>query len=332
MEQNSWLTLDEVYHVARQAAEACGASTENAAALAASIVAAEGEGIRNVGLGHLPDYCEGMLAGRINGKAAATFEQPTPVMFRLNAHSGLVHPAFDQHYAAFMTAAKTYGIAAFSVSHAFTCGVVGYFVRRLADDGLIAMAASNAGPAKVTVPGGSKPVFGTNPMAFAVPDRAGAAMVIDQSSSATAFVNVRAAHEAGEQLPQGWAVDAEGNPTQDPAAALSGALLAFGGYKGTNVALMVEMLSAGLTGSNWSCDAPAFNAGNEPLDIGFFLIAINPDMVCDNGFADRVDEYLKRYQHEFGGRIPGAGRLQQQPEGVEVPTALLERIRAYSDR
>ncbi|MCV6610280.1 MAG: Ldh family oxidoreductase, partial [Amphritea sp.] len=247
MEQNYWLTLDEVHGLSREAAEACGASPENACALAASIAAAEAEGNRNVGLAHLPDYCDGMLAGRINADAVATFEQSSPVLFRLNAHSGLVHPAFDQHYDTFLTAARTYGIAAFSVSNAFTCGVVGYFVRRLADDGLIALAASNAGPAKVTVPGACKPVFGTNLMAFAVPGNSGAAMVIDQSSSATAFVNVRAASEAGEQLPQGWAVDAEGKPTQDPDAALEGALLAFGGYKGTNIALMVEMLSAGLT-------------------------------------------------------------------------------------
>ncbi|TIW17972.1 MAG: Ldh family oxidoreductase, partial [Mesorhizobium sp.] len=100
------------------------------------------------------------------------------------------------------------------------------------------------------------PVYCTNPMSFAAPAADGSPLVIDQSSSATAFVNIRKAAEDGRKIPEGWALDASGNPTTDPAAAMKGAMLAFGGQRGANIALMVEVLAAGLSGANWSLDAP----------------------------------------------------------------------------
>lgn len=336
MKQDVFLKLEEIRKMAQQTAEACGANPENAASLAASIEAAEAEGLRNVGLNHLPDYCEALRAGRIDGRATASVETPTPMVFRVDAHSGLAHSAFDSCYQDLVAAAKLLGVTIFSLRNGYTCGALGYFVSRLARDGLVALAAANAGPAVVVVPGGKKPVFSTNPMAFAVPGPLGPAMVIDQSSSATALVNVRAAGECGEQLPEGWAVDAQGLPTTDPNAALSGALISFGGYKGSNIAMLVEMLSAGLTGANWSCDAPSFIEGNRCPDVGLFIIAINPGTVFGDEFETRVADYLERYTADFAGRIPGNKRskaMQQAQQGVQqgvqVPAELIDRINRY---
>ncbi len=98
--------------------------------------------------------------------------------------------------------------------------------------------------------GGRRPVFCTNPIAFAAPLPEGGALVFDQSTAASSLVGIRQAASDGRPIPEGWALDSSGNPTTDPQAALSGTLLAFGGRRGANIALMVELLAAGLTGAN----------------------------------------------------------------------------------
>ena len=157
-------------------------------------------------------------------------------------------------------AAQRFGLALFTQKNAYTCGALGYFAGRLAGKGLAALAATN-GPALLAGSGSTKPVYCTNPMAFAAPVAGGPPLLIDQSSSATAFVNIRAAAKAGKPIPDGWALDAEGRPTTDARQAVKGALLAFGGERGANIALMVEVLAAGISGANWSLDAPPFARG-----------------------------------------------------------------------
>ena len=147
----------------------------------------------------------------------------------------------------FAARAETFGIALFAQKGSYTTGELGYYPRRLAEAGLVALAATS-GPALMTVAGAKTPVYCTNPIAFAAPLDEGPPLIIDQASSATAFVELRRYAERGEALPPGWAVDADGQPTTDPQAALRGALLAFGGARGANIALMVEVLAAGIIG------------------------------------------------------------------------------------
>ncbi|OMH36256.1 Ldh family oxidoreductase [Motiliproteus sp. MSK22-1] len=331
---DTFLTLDDIRDLACSAAKASGANIDNANALAASIEAAEAQGLTNVGLAHLPDYCDGLRSGCIDGNAAPTVVKPTPMVFQIDAHSGLAHSGFDKVYDDLVLTAKQFGVAVFSQKNGYTCGALGYFVDRLARAGLVAQASANAGPPSIVVPGGNKPVFGTNPLAFAVPGLNGAALLIDQSSSASALVNIRAAAQSGEQLPQGWAVDLQGQPTTDPNAALQGALLAMGGgYKGTNIALLVEILSAGLTGANWSCDAPSFIGETQCPDVGLFIIVIDPAIVFGDGFEARISKYMSRFVHDYGGRIPGSQRssaLEGNKEGVWVTAELINRIKNYT--
>ena len=132
----------------------------------------------------------------------------------------------------------------------------------------------------MTVAGARKPVYCTNPIAFAAPLDEGPPLLIDQASSATAFVQLRHYAERGETLPAGWAVDGDGQPTTDPHAALRGALLAFGGVRGANIALMVEVMAAGLAGANWALDAPSFTSGDRSPGAGLLVIAITPALLA----------------------------------------------------
>jgi (2R)-3-sulfolactate dehydrogenase (NADP+) len=188
------------------------------------------------------------------------------------------------------------------------------------------MAAANA-HAMMAVAPGAKAVYATNPLAFGVPLQSGMnPLVIDQASSATAFVNIALAAKEKRALPEGWAIDVAGLPTTDPGDAILGALLPFGGYKGGNIALMVEMLSAGLSGAAWSLDAGNFQSGSDRPDIGLSVIAISP--AATETFAERATEQCNRLT-ENGVFVPG---IAQSPDFngstiINVDNELLEMIR-----
>ncbi len=173
----------------------------------------------------------------------------------------------------------------------------------------------------MTVPGARTPVYCTNPIAFAAPLDEGPPLLIDQASSATAFVELRRYADRGESLPPGWAVDADGQPTTDPRAAMRGALLAFGGARGANIALMVEVMAAGLGGANWALDAPSFLTGDRSPGAGLTVIAIAPALLAPD-FPQRLRLQLDRLA-ALGVHIPG--RRDAVAE-IELPDALLAEI------
>jgi (2R)-3-sulfolactate dehydrogenase (NADP+) len=205
--------------------------------------------------------------------------------------------------------ARRYGLAAFAQQGAFTCGPLGWFTERLADAGLVALATA-VSPAVLAAGPGTGRVFGTNPMAYSVPRQGRAPLTVDQASSSTAFVSVRDAATRGAPLPEGWAVDADGDPTTDPEAALAGALLPFGGYKGANIALLVELLSS-MAGGNWSMDAPSWNSGSRSPSVGMFVLAIDHRAVdhdvAGRGFPARAESHLERLAGS-GVHLPGDRR------------------------
>ena len=211
-----------------------------------------------------------------------------------------------------------------ALRNSYTTGELGYYARRLAAVGLVSLAVTN-GPPLMAPPGVSQAVYCTNPIAFAAPGEGRPALVIDQSSSATAFVKIREAAARGETLPEGWAIDADA-PTTDPMRALAGALLTFGGARGANIALMVEVLAAGLTGANWSLDAPDFMHGDRSPGVGLLVIAAAPRLF-DANFAARLEAHLQRLE-SLGVYVPG--RSSAAIEEFVLPAALIERIEAFA--
>lgn len=329
MEDGVVISIGVLETLCRDAAMAAGASPDAAVSLARATLAAEAEGNRAVGLAHLPFYLDALRDGRIDGRAEPTIDRPLPAVIHVDAHGGTAHLGYDRAHDRLVQAARSCGIALFAQKNAYTCGSLGTFVRRLAEEGLVALAATN-GPALMTVPGGRIPVYCTNPLAFAAPMADGDVLLVDQASSQTAYVKVREAAERGEALPVGWAIDPDGRPTTDPDAALKGALLTFGGSRGANVALMVEVLSAGLTGANWSLDAPSIIAGDRSPGTGLLVVAIEP-AAFGPGFGDRLADHARRLEAE-GVHIPGrakAAALRRARNGeIDVDPGLLNRIRS----
>lgn len=328
------LSLEEARTFCVAAALGAGASEETARAIAAAAVAAEADGQPSVGLAHHVDYLGAIEAGRIDGKAEPAISRPALAIYLSDAQGGAAHTGFDRVFDDIAKAARLFGVTIFAQRNAYTCGALGYFTGRLAEAGLVALAATN-GPAYVAGSGSTRPVYCTNPISLAAPAADGPPLVIDQSCSATAFVNIREAAQAGEAIPEGWALDAQGNPTTDAGEAMKGALLAFGGARGANIALMVEVLAAGVTGANWSLDAPSFSAGNQSPGAGLFVVALDPKLF-DPGFEPRMRAQLDRLSKDFGVHIPGAAkaaaRARSEVHGIVVPAALHARIAEFAAR
>lgn len=322
------LSLDEALALCVKAAKAAGAREETARAIALAAVDAEAEGQPNVGLSHFIDYIDSLEAGRIDGQAQPVISKAAPAIFLSDARGGAAHTGFDQAFDDLVATARLLGLALFSQRNAYTAGSLGYYGTRLAEHGLASIAATN-GPALITGAGATRPIYCTNPLAFVAPVAGGPPLVIDQSSSATAFVSVRQAAAEGRELPEGWALDSEGRPTTDPAAAMRGALLTFGGSRGANIALMVDVLAAGVSGAKWSIDAGSISEGSDSPGSGLFVLALAPELI-DPDFSARMAAQIERLRQEYGVHIPGLrkaeARARAAAEGITVPRGVYERI------
>lgn len=329
------MTFDEIVALGETALKASSVSAENAAPVAHSIAAAERDGQKIVGLSYLPVYCDHAACGKVDGHAVPRLDARTPVAISVDAATGFAHPAIALGLPVLAKAALESGIAALGVGNSYACGSLGYFVETLAEYGLVAIMTANAS-STVAAFGGKSPFFGTNPIAFAAPRAHYAPLVIDQSSSAVAFVAVVDAMKRGVSIPDGWAIDRKGNPTNDPSAALEGSLLPLAGYKGFGFGLMVDILSAGLTGSNWSFEASSFgDTQGGPPRTGQFIIAISPEKFGGSNFTDRLETMFQALLDTPTVRLPGDRRLAERThhdERIRVSKSAVETVQDYATR
>lgn len=332
------LSLTQVDDLARRALSNCGAHGHQLDLAVESVVDAECDGIRTVGLGYLPLYCGHLQVGKIKTQAAPSHQQIAPSAIRSNADSGFAHAAFQEAEQDFCQLAKTQGIAALSIVDSYSAGVVGWFVSRMAQAGLIGIGFANSPSAVAPAPGAS-PFFGTNPMAFALPRAGHGPIVADMATSQVALVTIKKAAAEGKPIPLGWGYDKEGRDTTDASAVINGGALApAGGYKGMLLGLLVDVLGGVLSGPNCSFSAPVFknNEGGEPR-VGQFFIAIAPGDITpggNNAYGDRLETMLTALMQEPGVRLPGSRRhefkKQAETQGVEVPQELIDRLEGFA--
>ena len=328
------LTLDQVEKLASSALIGAGANDVAARSVARSTVAAERDGIRSHGLLYVPIYAEHVACGKVDGKAVPKLQKTRPGAIRVDAGSGFAHPAIDVGAGPLIEAARSNGVAALTLHNSYNCGVLGHHAERFAGEGLLALCFTHA-PASIAPLGGKAPVIGTNPFAVGVPDgRGGAAFVIDQSASVIAKSEILLRSRTGEAIEEGWAIDAEGQPTTDPKVALGGSMLPSGGYKGFGVGMMVELLAACLAGAVLSKDASPFSgtAGGPP-NTGQCFIVMDPTAFSGAAFSDKVGEFVQAIRAQDGARLPGsrriANRVRIERDGVQVPDDLIARIKAF---
>lgn len=323
-------SLADIEDLAFVALTARGASAGNARPVAVSVRRAEADGIRSVGLGYLPTYLGHLVSGKVDGQALPVVNMPRPGTVLVDAAHGFAHPAFDTGLPHLVAAVRANGSATLAITRSYSIGVLGHPVEDIAEAGLLALAVTNS-PPNIAPWGGTRPLFGTNPLAFAAPRTGLPPLVIDQATSTVTKVALVAALKTGAPIPPTWAFDASGQPTTNPDAALKGSMQPFGGAKGAGLALMIDLLAAGLTGANFSKDAsPYAKADGPPPGVGQLFMAFDPDAFAP-GFADRIADLASAMLAQDGVRLPGDRRLEararHQHDGVEVDEALLHAIR-----
>ena len=309
----------------------CGTAPAAAASTARALVAAEADGLKGHGLARVPGYAAQVRSGKVAGGAEIRAERPRPGLLAIDAGHGFAYPALDAAVALLPGIAREQGVAAAGITRSHHCGAAGLPVEALAEAGCVAILFANT-PAAIAPWGGSKAVFGTNPLAFACPLPGRAPVVVDLALSRVARAAIVAARGRGEAIPEGWALDAAGAPTTDPTIALRGTMVPLGEAKGAALALMVELLAAGLTGSRFAMEATSFlDAAGDPPGTGQLILAIDATALSPAA-PERFSDLAAAIEAQDGSRLPGARRLalraRAAAEGLDLPEALMAEIAA----
>lgn len=331
-DQTMRLSVPDAEALVASALEASRVSPVNAASVARALVAAEVDGQSGHGFSRVAAYAAQARSGKVDGFALPTVTASASALLTVDAGGGFAFPAITAAIEALATLTPKTGIAGAGIHHSHHCGQLGAHVERLAERGLAALMVANS-PKAMAPWGGSEALFGTNPIAFAAPREGQAPLVVDLSLSKIARGKVMAAAKAGRPIPEGWALDAEGDATTDPTAALKGTMIPAGDAKGAALALIVEILSATLTGANHSYEASSFFEAEGPSPgVGHMIIAFDVGGATGGRFAGRIEELLGAITAQEGARLPGTRRLDARAaavrDGIAVPFHLHAEITA----
>ncbi|MEO8079128.1 MAG: Ldh family oxidoreductase, partial [Caldimonas sp.] len=243
------------------ALERAGASPAMAGATADGLVLAEAQGLGSHGLSRVAQYALHLRNGRVDGAAVPRVAKSKGAVAVVDAAEGLAFPACRLAVAEAMARAAEFGIGFVGVVRSHHAGVIVDHLRAAAAQGLVGLGFANS-PAAMPAAGGRHPIFGTNPVAAIFPRRgAHEPLLIDLSLSEVARGKLMVAAKAGQAIPVGWALDAEGRPTTDPASGLAGSMLPVGAassVKGAMLALMVELMVTALIGARFGFEASSF--------------------------------------------------------------------------
>ena len=325
------LTLVQAEGLVVRTLTRCRTNIDVARSVAHALIAAESDGLKGHGLSRVPMYAAQAKVRKIDGTFKPLATHPRPGLIAIDAGYGFAFPAIELAEAELRASAPRQGIAAAAIQKSSHCGAAGHPVERLANAGLVALMFVNT-PGAMAPWGGSKALFGTNPVAFACPLPGRAPLVIDLSLSKVARGNVMTAKQRGEPIPEGWALDEDGRPTTDPDVALRGTMVPMGDAKGTALALMVELLAAGLTGANFAAEASSYlDADGPPSGTGQLILAFDPGAFGGDAPA-RFGMLAQAIEAQPGARRPGTRRLKARAkakaEGLMISESLLAEIEA----
>lgn len=324
------LSLDDATALVTRALKRAGASKTMAAATAQALAAAEAEGLSGHGLSRVGLYCQHLREGRADGRAKARIVKRKGATCLVDAAGGLAFPASALAVREAIRRARRHGVAFSGVTNSHHFGAAAYHLAPVAAAGLVGFAFTNS-PAAINAWGGTRGLYGTNPIAGIFPRRAAPPVVVDLSLTEVVRGKIMLYAKEGKPIPLGWAVDRDGKPTTDPKAALTGSLNAIGGVKGTMLALIVELVTVALTGAAFSFENDSyFEPGNRPR-IGHAVLAIDPGALAGADiWYDRLEILVARMLADEGVRLPGARRqfaaAKARAGGIELSAALHQEL------
>ena len=328
------LSLDEIYNLAKKTLLFNGCDEENASILSNTIMRAERDGSLSHGLFRLPAYTASLKSKKVNGKARPTIQNIAPSVLKVLGNNAFAPMVLSVGLPAVIELAKKNGVAILAITNSHHMAALWPETEAIAEAGLVGFACTSYKPA-VAPAGATKPLFGTNPISFAWPWPGQTPVVYDMATASMAMGEVQVAAREGHKVPLGTGLNKDGKETTNPSEiADGGVLLPFGGYKGSGIAMMVELLAGALLGEWFSFETKEHdnNDGGPPKG-GEFILAMSPDKIAGPNWDKHADEFFKKMKAMDGVRLPGErrhkNRLDKGPR--QINKELVEKIKGLSN-
>ena len=327
------LSLDEIYELANKTLLANGCDEENSNILSETIMKAERDGSLSHGLFRLPAYVAGLKSKKINGKARPEIKKISSSVIKVLGNHALAPMVLKVGIPELIKSAKETGVAILAITNSHHMAAMWPETEAIAEEGLVAFACTSYKP-MVAPAGAKKALFGTNPISFAWPRPGKTPVVYDMATASMAMGEVQVAAREGHKVPIGTGLNKDGKETTDPnEIAKGGVILPFGGYKGSGIAMMVELLAGALLGEAFSYETAAkdSNDGGPPAG-GEFILAMSPDKISGDDWNKHSDEFFNKMKSMEGVRLPGErrhkNRLDKGPRNINKE--LVNKIKSLS--
>jgi len=337
------LTVKEIRTTLTGIAGEYVSDADDVAVLVDSLLTAQCWGIYSHGLERFPVYMKRLREGLVNASPAIRVEKRLPAVLRIDGDNGLGSVVMQTAMRESMAAADICGVCVAAVRRSNHFSAAGYYVNQLADRGYIALLCT-VGPPNMPPYGGMEAYFSTNPIAIGLPCAEKPNLVVDMATSVAAKGKIRAAARRGEPIPEGWAIDKDGNPTTDAQKAIEGLVIPMAGHKGSGLALAVEHLAGVATGSAFGRNVVMqYGDDPRPADVGHMLITIKVGALMEpEEYARRTQKLcdeLRRIRPAPGFErviLPGEPeylrKMAAERDGLEVDDDLWQKILASDVR
>lgn len=331
-----FLPADELQTLACHVFQHLGLSRPHAEAMARTVVAGQRDDCQSHGIYRILSCAQTIAAGKVALQAEPRLAPTSGAVVRVDADYGFSPLAFEQGLPALVEVTRRLGVGALVIGHCFHFSALWPEIEAITAHGLAAIALTPS-HAWVAPTGGHQPVFGTNPIAFGWPRPGAHPYVFDFATSAIARGDLELHRRAGTPLPQGCGVDAQGRPSTDPVAVAQGAMLAFGGHKGSALSAMVELMAGALIGDWMSQESLAHDEGAGAIPChGELILAFDPARLGSGDLAAQQQQAERLFAAITGqgARLPSQRRFEARARslarGVAVPRALYEEVLALA--
>jgi len=290
-----YVTADAADAFVRALLAAHNVPAEDAAIIAHCLVSADLRGVDTHGICRLPGYLDRVRKGLINARPQLTPKRVTPVAATLDGEDAFGFVVGMCAIKEAIAMAREFGLGLVSVNRSTHFGMAASYVMPAIDAGFIAFVFSNASPAMPPW-GGKEGLLGTNPFAVGAPGGKHGPYLLDMSPAVAARGKIRRAERRGESIPLGYALDAQGRPTTDPKAALGGVVLPIGGYKGSGLSMLMDILGGVISGAGFAGGvADQYKVYDRPQNVGHFFLALKPDLfIPEADYRARMDTLFER--------------------------------------
>jgi len=329
------LPLDEIYDLAKKTLISNGCDEENASILSDTIMRAERDGSHSHGLFRLPAYVAALKSKKVNGKARPEIKKISSSVIKVLGNNAFAPMVLKVGLPELIKLAKETGVAVLAITNSHHMAAMWPETEAISEEGLVGFACTSYMP-MVAPTGAKKALFGTNPISFSWPRPGKTPVVFDMATASMAMGDVMVAARDGKKVPLGTGINKEGKETTDPKEIIKGSggvLLPFGGYKGSVIAMMVELLAGSLVGDNFSYEtAEKDNKDGGPPSGGEFILAISPEKIAGPDWKTSSENFFNKMKSMDGVRLPGErrhkNRLDKGPR--KINKELIEKIKKLS--